>query len=100
MPGARARTAHSVHVAAEAGQWHADWYTVVGVTADVRNGQGLTDEPNPEIYVVGPARDDVPVHAGRLSLRTTARPADAAAFLRQIAADLDPTQLVTIETSR
>ena len=26
------------------------WYTVVGVTADVRNGQALTDEPNPEIY--------------------------------------------------
>ena len=35
---------------------------------------------------------------GHLSLRTTASPADAAAFLRQIAADLDPRQLVTIET--
>jgi len=35
---------------------------------------------------------------GVLSLRTTARPADAIAFLRQIAADLDPRQLVTIET--
>ena len=35
---------------------------------------------------------------GHLSLRTTARPADAAAFLRQIAADLDPKQLVTIGT--
>ena len=36
---------------------------------------------------------------GPLSLRTTARPADAAAFLRQIVADLDPRQLVTIQTS-
>ena len=36
---------------------------------------------------------------GRLSLRTTARPADAEAFLRQLAADLDPTQLVTIQTA-
>jgi ABC-type antimicrobial peptide transport system permease subunit len=35
---------------------------------------------------------------GVLSLRTTARPADAAAALRQIAADLDPRQLVTIRT--
>ena len=34
----------------------------------------------------------------RLSLRTTARPVDAAAYLRQIAADLDPQQLVTIQT--
>jgi ABC-type antimicrobial peptide transport system permease subunit len=36
---------------------------------------------------------------GHLSLRTTAGPADAAAFLRQIAADIDPRQLVTIQTS-
>jgi predicted permease len=70
------------------------WYTVVGVTADVRNRQALTDEPSPEIYVV--AR---PGMAGpHLSLRTTASPADAAAFLRRIVADLDPRQLVTIQT--
>ncbi len=74
------------------------WYTVVAGHADIRNGQGLTDEPDPEVYVV--ARRDAwcPLHR-RLSLRTTARPADAEAFLRQIAADLDPTQLVTIETA-
>jgi len=35
---------------------------------------------------------------GHLSLRTTASPAGAAAFLRQIVADLDPRQLVTIQT--
>ena len=36
---------------------------------------------------------------GTLSIRTTARPADAAAFLKQIAADVDPRQFVTIQTT-
>jgi hypothetical protein len=80
------------------------WYTVVGVTADVRNSQALTDEPGPEIYFVSrPGRWGGPMalsaRGGSLSLRTTARPADAAAFLRRIAADLDPRQLVTIQTA-
>jgi ABC-type antimicrobial peptide transport system permease subunit len=35
---------------------------------------------------------------GVLSARTTLRPADAAAVLRRIAADLDPKQFVTIQT--
>jgi len=80
------------------------WYTVVGVTADVRNRQALTDEPSPEIYFVarpgrwGGPMAAFPVRGGHLSLRTTARPADAAAFLRQIVTDLDPRQLVTIQT--
>jgi putative ABC transport system permease protein len=80
------------------------WYTVVGVIADIRNGQALTDEPGPEIYFVErPGRWGGPMAGlsatrGALSLRTTARPADAIAFLRQIVADLDPKQLVTIET--
>jgi predicted permease len=78
------------------------WHTVVGVTADVRNAQALTDEPNPEIYfVTRPGRwvNLLPVApAASLSLRTTANPDDAGAFLRQIAADLDPRQLVTIQT--
>jgi hypothetical protein len=77
------------------GQWR-NWYRVVGVTADIRNGQDLTDEPDPEVYVV--ARRGAWPALGRVSLRTTARLADADAFLRQIATDLDPTQLVTIET--
>jgi predicted permease len=83
------------------------WYTVVGVIADTRNGRALTDEPSPEIYFVArPGRRGGPLAAlaafsapgGYLSIRTTANPADAAAFLRQIVADLDPRQLVTIET--
>jgi predicted permease len=84
------------------------WYRVVGVVADVRNGAALTDEPSPEIYFAArPGRWGGPsaalaalsAPAGHLSLRTTASPADAAAFLRQIAADIDPRQLVTIQTS-
>jgi len=78
------------------------WYTVVGVIADVRNGQALTDKPNPEIYfATRPGRwvNLLPVNPiGVLSLRTTARPSDAAAVLRRIAADLDPKQFVTIQT--
>ena len=35
---------------------------------------------------------------GHLSLRSTASPADVAVFLRQIAANIDPKQLVTIQT--
>jgi putative ABC transport system permease protein len=84
------------------------WYTVVGVTADVRNAEALTDQPNPEIYFVArPGNWGGPMAAfaafttpsGHLSLRTTANPADAAAFLRQIVAGIDPGQLVTIQTS-
>jgi hypothetical protein len=84
------------------------WYTVVGVTRDVRNAAALTDDPKPEIYFVArPGRSGGPMAAlsaistlgGNLSLRTTAGPAEAAAYLRQIAADIDPRQLVTIQTS-
>jgi predicted permease len=85
------------------------WYTVVGVIADVRNGPAVTDEPSPEVYFAArPGRWGGPMAAlvalvgspgGHLSLRTTAGPADVAAFLRQIVADIDPRQLVTIQTS-
>ena len=78
------------------------WYTVVGVTADVRNAEALTDAPNPEIYLVTPPGRWVAhlplAPGGHLSLRTTASPAAAATFLGQIVADLDPRQLVTIQT--
>jgi predicted permease len=82
------------------------WCVVVAVTADVRNGEAVTDAPEPEIYVVArqqawgraDGRFGVWGRAGRLALRTTAPPADADAFLRQIVAELDPTLPVTIET--
>jgi predicted permease len=73
------------------------WHTVIGVFADVRNGQRLTDDPSPEAYMMV-ERDPWSPFISCLSLRTTARPVDAAAYLRQIAADLDPQQLVTIQT--
>jgi len=75
------------------------WFTVVGVTPDVRNGQSLTDEPAPEAFLAmrtgtpGPA-----LGVSRLTLRTTAAPSDVAASLRQITADIDPRQIVTIQT--
>jgi hypothetical protein len=82
------------------------WHTVVGVTADIRNGQRVTDAPEPEIYLLArrgewgrpPMAALPPGRVGRLVLRTTARPADADVFLRQIVADLDPRLPVTIET--
>jgi predicted permease len=82
------------------------WYPVVAVTADIRNGQAPTDAPGPAIYFAArPGRwglggpfDGAQAAGGSLSLRTTARPADAAALLTQIAADIDPRQLVTIRT--
>jgi predicted permease len=80
------------------------WYTVVGVVADVRNGQRVIDEPEAEIYAVarrgswGRAPAVTRGRSGQLALRTTASPVDAAGFLRQIAADLDPRLAVTIET--
>ena len=76
---------------------------VVGVTADVRNGQALTDEPSPEIYwsrgAAGRRAQLFPTPRGtsrfaRRQVLTMRTPSS-----RQIAADLDPRQLVTIQTS-
>jgi putative ABC transport system permease protein len=72
------------------------WHTVVGVAADVRNGPGVTDDPEPEIYVA--ARRGEWGRIGYLALRTTASPAEADAVLRRIVTDLDPRLTVTIET--
>ena len=73
----------------------APWSRVVGVVEDLRNGGAITDEPAPEAYLVAP-RDGWRAN-GYLALRTTAAPADAEAFLRRIAADLDPLLPVTVE---
>ena len=71
------------------------WQRVVGVAEDLRNGGGIIDDPAPEVYLVAP-RDGWRAN-GHLALRTMAAPADAEAFLRGIAADLDPLLPVTIE---
>jgi predicted permease len=73
----------------------APWSRVVGVAEDLRNGGVITAAPAPEVYLVAP-RDGWGAN-GHLALRTMAAPADAEAFLRQIAADLDPLLPVTVE---
>lgn len=71
------------------------WHRVVGVAEDLRNGGDVTEAPAPEVYLIAP-RDGWRAN-GHLALRTTAPPADAEAFLRRIAVDLDPLLPVTIE---
>jgi putative ABC transport system permease protein len=71
------------------------WHRVVGVAEDLRNGGNITADSAPEVYLIAP-RDGWRAN-GHLALRTTAAPADAEAFLRQIAADLDPLLVVTVE---
>jgi predicted permease len=81
----------------------APWHRVVGVAEDLRNGEDITDDPAPEVYLLAPrdgwrATGGGPAPGrGYLVLRTTAEPTDAEAFLRGIAADLDPLLPVTIE---
>ena len=72
------------------------WHVVVGVTADVRNGQQLTDDPLPEVYVVRTRPGDW--NEGYLALRTMAGAGTAGALLRQIVAELDSRMPVGIET--
>jgi predicted permease len=72
------------------------WHVVIGVSADVRNGQQVTDDPLAELYAIRTRAGDW--NEGYLALRTMAGPRDADALLRQIVADLDPLLPVTIET--
>jgi predicted permease len=71
------------------------WHRIVGVAEDLRNGADVTAAPEPEVYLIAP-RDAWRAN-GHLALRTMAAPADAEAFLRRIAADLDPLLPVTVE---
>jgi predicted permease len=78
------------------------WHRVVGVAEDLRNGGDITEDPTPEVYFVAPSDEwrgvlGSPAGNGYLALLTMAAPADAEAFLRRIAADLDPLQPVTVE---
>ena len=72
------------------------WHVVVGVTPDVRNGQRVTDDPLPELYVVRTRPGEW--REGYLVLRTMAGPRNADTFLRQIVTALDPRTPVTIQT--
>jgi hypothetical protein len=68
---------------------------VVGVARGIRN-TGPTQEPEPEIYASTWFRNSSTAY---FAIRTQASTADAAAFLRQAVADLDPVLPVTIEAA-
>jgi predicted permease len=68
---------------------------VVGVARGIRN-TGPTLEPEPEIYVSAWFHNSSTAY---FAIRTQASAADAAAFLRQAVADLDPVLPVTIEAA-
>jgi len=74
------------------------WSRVVGVVRDVRN-TGLADEPQPELYTARRRQYNVTARprTGNYAVRTSARLADATAFLKQAVADLDPQLPVTIQ---
>jgi predicted permease len=76
--------------------FYSPWHTVVGIATDIRNDQGVTQAPAPEAYVI--ARRDQWLGTGYLAVRTAASHAGADAFLRQIAADLDPLLFPAIQT--
>jgi putative ABC transport system permease protein len=66
---------------------------VIGIAQEIRN-TGPTLEPEPEIYTASWWDDSV---TGYFAIRTQASTADAAAFLKQTVADLDPRTPVKIE---
>jgi predicted permease len=75
------------------------WRVVVGVAADVRNGERLTDEPQGELYVAGYRRSEGDSsRTAYLAVRAGGSAVDSSAFLRRMVADLNPRIPVTIET--
>jgi ABC-type antimicrobial peptide transport system permease subunit len=78
---------HTVEVAGKSAE-------IVGVAREVRN-TGPTHNPEPEIYTTNWSMRDF--DTAHYAIRTGARAADAIAFLKQAAADLDPRIPVTTE---
>jgi putative ABC transport system permease protein len=85
-----------------------EWFTVIGVAADVRNS-GVEKSASPEFYLVRKAMPDGifantdPVSGWRAAsvvARTAVDPRLAASALRSAIAGLDPTLPVEIETMR
>jgi predicted permease len=74
------------------------WSRVVGVVPDLRN-TGLIEEPQPELYIARGRQYNVTARprTGNYAIRTSASLADAATFLKQAVADLDPQLSVTIQ---
>ncbi len=74
-----------------------EWAEVVGVAREIRN-TGPTQEPEPELYTLW--RPDGIANFGStafFAIRTQATTADAASFLKQAVADLDPQLPVTVQ---
>src|SRR5207237_745674 len=85
-----------------------EWFTIIGVAADVRNS-GVQKSASPEFYLVRKAMPDAifantdPATGWRdasVVARTSVDPRLAAAALRSTVAGLDPTLPVEIETMR
>ncbi len=83
-----------------------EWFTVVGVAADVRN-EGLEKQPAPEYYLVRKSVPDVtfrnqepPVgwRGAHVIARTQIAPGLMASALRQVFEAMDPTLPVQVET--
>jgi len=68
---------------------------VVGIAREIRN-TGPTLEPEPEVYAASWLDNSAIAH---FAIRTQASTADAAAFLKQAVADLDPVLPVTIQAA-
>ena len=76
-----------------------EWADVVGVAGEIRN-TGPTVEPQPELYALwrrdGPSLTSV-TNTAFFAIRMQAGTTNAAAFLKQAVADLDPQLPVTIQ---
>src|SRR5205823_4786319 len=68
---------------------------VVGIAREIRN-TGPTLEPEPEVYAASWLDNSA---IGNFAIRTQASTAEAAAFLKQAVADLDPRTPVKIEAA-
>ena len=73
-----------------------EWAEVVGVAREIRNN-GLTQKPEPELYVLPRPHPLLDPSTRYFTIRTQAGTDDAIAFLKQAVADLDPRVPVTPE---
>jgi putative ABC transport system permease protein len=73
------------------------WFTVVGVTANVKNG-GLAEPADPEYYIVRRHSAEDAASASQVILRTSTNHPAMGHWVRSEVAGLDPTLPVTLET--
>ena len=73
------------------------WFTVVGVTEDVKNG-GIAEKVSPEYYVLRRHSPEDALDHATLMIRSPLNPQVVAAWMRQQIAALDPTLPFTVDT--